>query len=347
MIKTKLIVAFKTYNKKSMKKLILFILFITISLVSYNQVITGTVFDKKTNLAIDFASIYFNGTFVGTNSDLNGKFKLDISNNASMPLTISAIGYNSVALKLTDFSIEEPFLVYMTPKVFELQEVVIGDKSLARKRRINLFLFKNAFLGSTANARNCEIINEKDIRFNYDSDRDTLRAFSSKPIIIDNRSLGYKVTYFLDEFELNKQNDSFYFLGSIIFNEDLTVDETKKKLYEAKREKAYIGSRMHFFRSLWENNLDSAGFVIRNEVGKNLGYKDIVFQEDSLIKFLKYPEKLYLRYDGRPYPSYIIFHDEEVYFEKNGYFNPLGIEWEGQMGNQRIADMLPYEYELK
>ena len=72
-----------------------------------------------------------------------------------------------------------------------MNDVVINGKSLARERERNLNLFREAFLGTTANAEECEIINENDITFNYDSDRDTLKAFASKPIIINNMALGY------------------------------------------------------------------------------------------------------------------------------------------------------------
>ena len=165
-----------------MRRFILFFLFLNTYLVAYNQVIKGTILDQKTLDKINFAYIYFNGTSVGTNSDQNGNFELDISKNASMPLTISALGYYSVTL--TDFSAANPVLVHMKPKVFELNDVVIKGKSLARKRQLNLNLFREAFLGATANAEDCEIINEDDITFNYDSDTETLKSFASKPIII-------------------------------------------------------------------------------------------------------------------------------------------------------------------
>jgi CarboxypepD_reg-like domain len=105
-----------------MKKFILIFLFANFNIVAYNQVIKGTVLENKTNSPI-FAAIYFSGTFVGTLSDLNGNFELDISKNASMPLTISSIGYYSVTL--TDFLTYKPLIIYMTPKVYEVKEVDI------------------------------------------------------------------------------------------------------------------------------------------------------------------------------------------------------------------------------
>jgi hypothetical protein len=57
-----------------MRKFILLFLFINFYIVAYNQVIKGTILDKKTKSPIYFASVYFNGTFVGTHSDQNGYF---------------------------------------------------------------------------------------------------------------------------------------------------------------------------------------------------------------------------------------------------------------------------------
>jgi hypothetical protein len=326
-----------------MKKFILLFLLINLYLVAYNQVIKGTILDQQTHSKISFAYVYFNGTFVGTNSDQNGHFELDISKYASMPLTISALGYYSV--NLTIVSTGKPVFIFMKPKIFELNEVVINAKTYSKERKENLRIFKNNFLGTTRNARNCEITNENDITLI--SENDTLKAFSSKPIIIDNRALGYKVTYFLDEFRLCKKSDSFFFSGNIIFNEDLTTDETQKQLFISRRKQAFFGSRMHFFRSLWKNDLDSAGFTVKNSEDEYVHYNNIVTQEDSLIKFLNYPESLSICYHTSLPSSHIIFLEEDVNFDKNGYFDPSGISWQGEMARKRIADWLPYEYSIK
>jgi len=339
-----------TTHKKiivKVKKIILFLLLINFCSFGYSQIIRGTILDKSNNSKISFASIYLNGTFDGTLSDLNGNFELDISKNASKPLTISSIGYISVTL--TVFSTDKPLIIYMTPKVYEVKEVVVSSKSLARRRIANLNLFKNVFLGTTINARHCEIFNQNDITFNYDSDRDTLKAFASKPIIIYNRSLGYKITYYLDRFEYCKKDRSLFFAGNLIFNEDLAIDDTHEKLYERRRKETYLGSRMHFFRALWADDLESSGFIVKNSANKYLKYKDIVedSQPDSLnkhTKFLKYNEKLSIVYNTRL--SNIIILKEKVYFDKDGYFDQTGmcISWEGEMMDQRVGDLLPYTF---
>jgi hypothetical protein len=325
-----------------MKKLIAVFLFIHICSVAYNQIVKGSIKDKKTRSKIGFASIHVSGTFVGVNSDQDGKFVLDISKYASMPITISAIGYYSVTL--TDFSTDEPIIIYLTPKLYELKEVVISAKSLASKRKQNLKIFKHEFLGTTANSLKCKILNEGDITFNYDSDKDTLKAYASKPILIDNRALGYTIIYYLDKFEYYRKNNSLFFDGSIFFKKDLTLEETQNQAFERRRKQAYLGSRMHFFRVLWENDLDSSGFMINNSSYDSLKFQDIVIQENKK-KFLRYPESIYINYYTQS--SDVAFLKNQVYFNKNGYFDPRGLIWQGDMALYRLADQLPFEYILK
>jgi len=332
-----------------MKKILFMVLLISISTVAYSQVISGTILDKKDNSKICFATVYFNGTFVGTASDINGDFKLDVSKSAAMPLTISCIGYYSRTL--TDFSADKPLIIYLEPKAIEMNEIVVAAKSLARKRKANLRLFKEEFLGMTAIAKSCKIINEQDITFNYGSDRDTLKAFASKPILIYNKALGYKITFYLDKFEYYKKSTSFSYTGNIIYTEDLTTDETNKQFYEDNRKFTYLGSRMHFFRALWANDLTSSGFEVRNSEDKNISYDNIVIKELGGIKgslisynyYLKYPLKMSIYY-GRNLTN-IEFHKSKVYFEKSGYYDYSAIIWSGEMVAKRIGDTLPYEYQ--
>jgi len=324
-----------------MKKITLFLLFLTFCTTAFTQVIKGTISDQKTDSVICFATVYFNGTFVGTSSDVNGKFKLNVSKNTAMPLTISAVGYYSVTL--TDFSTSKPLIIYLKPKIYDLSEAVISSKSLERKRRRNLILFKEEFLGTTDNAQECKILNEKDITFNYDSDDDTIKAFALKPILVENKALGYKITYYLDKFEYYKGTQATFFSGNIIFKEDVTTEESQKQLAEA-REKAYFGSRMHFFRSLWSNDLNSNGFTVKNSNHQPIKYKEIVIQRNN-NKYLSFPENLNVFYIK--VFSNIQFLKKNVYFDKTGYFDPSGVIWKGRMGLQRIADWLPYEYSVE
>lgn len=325
-----------------MKKLILLFVLANHLSVGFTQIVKGTILDKQTKEKIVYAAIYFSGTFNGTYSDQDGNFKIDVSKNSSMPLSISAVGYYSVTLN--SFSGGKQLTIYLTPKIYDLNEVVIKAKSLARARRLNLEIFKDQFLGQTYNAQQCKILNENDITFNYDKDKDTLRAYASKPIQIENSALGYKITYFLDKFVYDRKNKTFFFKGDIFFNEDISPKETLIQSYDLQRRDAYMGSRMHFFRELWADNLKTTGFEVFDSSGENLKYKKIVFEKSSNKKYLTYKKNLIITYNSKVVKSYIVFLKDTVFFDGTGYFDASCISWEGQMASQRIGDLLPYEY---
>jgi hypothetical protein len=328
------------------KILFLKFLFIVLSFASYGQVIKGTVYDQKTHEVIFSATVYFNGTTVGSLTDEKGNFVLDVTKNAPMPLTVSMLGYNSTTLNSNTYSTGNPLEINLTPKVYELNEFMVTAKPLARDRKHNLVLFKSEFLGTSANAQDCYILNESDITFNYGSDRDTLKAFAMKPLQINNRKLGYKITYYLDKFEYNRRTKSFVYKGNLIFNEDLAINNPEKPVIERRRKNTYHGSRMHFFRLLWINDLKSTGFVVYNSINNFLDYQNIVFEDERHRKFLKYNynESLGICYYSKIPTSHILFKKEKVLFEKNGYFDESGIIWDGKMADQRIGDQLPYDY---
>jgi len=328
-----------------MKRIVLFLLLISYFQVGYTQIIKGTILDKSNNLKINFASIYINGTSVGTNSDQNGYFELDITKYGSLPLTISALGYYTVTL--SDFSREKPIDVYLIPKMFELNEVFVIAKSTEKERKANLKLFMDQFLGSSYNGQNCVIVNEGDITFKNGTSRDTLKAFASKPLLIVNNALGYKITYYLDKFEYCRKNKSFLYKGSALFNEDMSAALTQKNFFEKRRKNAYFGSRSHFFSSLWTNSLKSNGFIVRNSLDEIINYEDIVIVRAGFKKYLSYKGNLYIYYLSKSPSSYIEPLKDQIFFDSNGYFDGSGVKVIGQMAQQRIGDLLPYDYKPK
>lgn len=346
-----------------MRRLLSIVIMSCLCISAFAQIITGFVFDEKTKRRLSNAIVYFDGTFTGTCTDKNGHFIFDISKYPSMPVTVSSYGYYSVRFDVV--TPEKPVQIFLEPKIFESMEVEGKSKEEQKLKTENLKLFKSTFLGKTYNARSCEIINEDDIILISD-ESDTLKAFVSNPILIYNKSLGYKASYYLDKFVLNTKNETFFFSGNILFNEDLAAKDVNNQRYVKKREDAYLKSRTYFFRSLWENKLEPAGFVVKNALNEDLVYDKIVIQKGDTGKYLKHFE--YLNYpEQKGFPStYIIFREKEVfydswgrldrscitelsvygdiYFDKSGYFDPTFLTWRGKLAKQRIADMLPFEY---
>ncbi|MFC2151090.1 carboxypeptidase-like regulatory domain-containing protein [Bacteroidota bacterium] len=319
-----------------MTKYMILLSFLSFHFIAFNQTITGLVIDKKTKKEIPSTTIYFSGTSCGTSSDQNGKFELDISKHASRPITISAIGYYSNTIE--DFSDGEQLTIKLIPKIYNINEAIVSSKSLVRKRRANLRLFREEFLGTTDNSWDCKILNEEDITFNYFEDEDTLKAYTKKPLIIENKALGYNITYYLDVFEYYKDSKYVFFSGNFIFEEDSLADQ---ELVQKNREYVYRGSRMHFLRSLWVNELFENNFRIVDSKNKRVRYKDIIIEDENHNKFIKYKGSLRVYY--HEIESKLII-SKLIYFDKKGNFSLEGIWWTGAMGERRISDWLPSDY---
>jgi hypothetical protein len=324
----------------------LFIFYLLISIFPYanSQYIKGIVLDRNTAKPVGYAVVYINGTFIGTYTDQEGVFELKIPLKLSAPVTVSSIGYFSVNVDNHDPG--KPLIVYLTPKVYELKEVVVSasQKASGRARRANLKMFKTEFLGNTMNASKCEIENEDDIIFEFEPDSMILKAFCSKPILIDNKALGYKVAYYLDVFRFCGNDLSLLIAGNIIFREDASVDKNRNKIMERRRKSAYLGSRMHFFRELWADNLDSSGFLVRNLKNNILFYPDLVVQSENGRKYIKTEEAMIISYYSKYGGSRLSLVKDSVFFDRDGFYDALGITVWGEMGRLRLADWLPYEY---
>lgn len=324
-----------------MKKYLFFVLLSAYCLYSYAQNIVGIVIDANTKETIPNATIYYNQTFKGTISDKDGYFELKILENGSSPLVVSAIGYYSKSY--IKYSTSEIMKISLEPKIYDLDEVSISAESLEKIRRKNLRIFKNQFLGTTSNAKRCEILNDEDITFNYSQTTDTIKAFAMKPIIIANYALGYKIVCYLNKFEYFKKTKSTSYRGTFIFDEDLQSSAKSKTKYEANREYSYYGSRMHFIRSLFSDSLFHADFQVRNQQYDTLEIVDLINIDTTGHQFLKNADDLLIRYD-KINRSIIRFKKDSVYIDESGYFDPDGINWTGDMGSQRMADCLPYEF---
>ncbi len=324
-----------------MKKLILLLLLSTIPLLIFGQVVRGRVLDHETKKPVDYASVYINGTFLGTSTNANGEFELDVTSQANRALQISAVGYRSKAL--SSLIAGKYYEVNLEKAVYEIVEVSIESKSLTKERERCMKTFKDEFLGRSRNGKECRIMNEEVVTFNYHTNRDTLKAVAREPLVILNNALGYQVTYYLDKFEYDKAHKTTSFSGNIVFNMDLAAEGQSRKEYAGRRKKTYNGSCSHFFSALWLNKLSKEGFRLQEVEGiVPLDYTDFVHIDVQGNKYFTYPRNLEIAYDY--HLTTVSFRAPLVYFARDGFFEPEAIVWYGYMSMARIADWLPYEY---
>lgn len=328
-----------------MKSNLIAIFLVITCLPDYCQVISGRVFNNETKDQIPYANVFFNGTTIGTYTDDLGSFDLIVPKDGKFPLAVSAIGYESILL--SEYSTDQSLRIFMKPKTYELGEVIISSKmSLSDRmaRNYYLSLFKKQFLGKSLNASRCKILNDNDIVFQYFNNEDILKAYSRNPLIIINKALGYHITYFIDGFECSSSGDFVNIYGNYAFKEDLSLEGMEQVRAEKRRRLVYLGSRMQLFRSLWNNDLDSAGFTLKNARNKTLIYDSLVIQNDDVTKYLKRKGIINIAYLSKWNETQIDILKDSVYFNRFGYFDPYNIRWNGEMANQRIGDLLPFDY---
>ena len=143
--------------------------------------------------------------------------------------------------------------VLLTEATELLKEVVIKARHSDYLNQLRTF--KKYFLGQTANATKCTIINIDEIDLNGDKDGMLVTAAASQPIEIENMALGYKVFYLLKEFKVDFTNKVVEVAGIPRFEPLTPRNESQSRHWIKERDRAYSGSLNHFMRSLQSQTL--------------------------------------------------------------------------------------------
>src|SRR5579872_2991931 len=118
----------------NMKRLcLLFVLLLAVGIHAFAQTthtVTGKVLDEK-GQGYPGAGITLKGTQIGTVTDVNGDFMLDVPDGGNNVFIIQAIGYNTVHVRETDQAI----IVRLQAKARELEGAVITAQALRREKR--------------------------------------------------------------------------------------------------------------------------------------------------------------------------------------------------------------------
>jgi hypothetical protein len=326
------------------------------------QVIRGTVIDAATGSPLPNVNVYLDGTIIGTTTDSRGDFTLNNVLKTSNPLSVSYVGYQSQ--KINNYA-DKNLSIALKPKVIALKEVTVSTDKISRARAMRIFL--REFIGR--NNSDCDIANPDDIYFHYNKGEDLLTAGADKPLIILNKKLGYKVTYFLADFSYKPYLTSYK--GNYFFAEDTAgLKPEKMKRVRRARNEAYKGSRMHFIRALWANELDKNGFAMYKSIKAVINYmtpydldpknrlsydhivqlsegrKFILFQKGINPKDTRFDNnEIYVTYKQYN-PAFLRQTDSGngTIIERIGYHDE-GLQWKDSFGKWRVGELLPYEFE--
>ncbi|WP_182859089.1 carboxypeptidase-like regulatory domain-containing protein [Flagellimonas aequoris] len=329
------------------------LIFFLIGAVSMAQEIQGKVFDSNTKEPIVGASVYFNASSIGTITDEEGNFKLGLPYENNAILVVRHIGY--VTRKVIDPSTDSTLQLGLTEDIQNLSEVVLTSDPFTRKEKMKVF--KLEFLGDTRAGRSCEILNEDQIKLYFNSYNNTLEAYCEAPIKVRNGFMGYVIYFDIEEFKVSFREKSLRRIDNIFHTlidgstQFFDVSEGDPKILE-RREKAYLGSTVHFMRSCWHGDVESQNFSLKRNF-KEASIKDMfnnveedVSKDLKKVRFLDKQFVIYFKNKGNYRSTLKIAELDSIYsIDIYGNYTPYkGLVFGGYMANFRIGDMLPMDY---
>ncbi len=241
-----------------MRKLYLLLLFALSPILLFAQAgtISGKVTSADLGTPLAKASVFLSNATFGTSTANDGTFTMQNVKSGQYELVVTYVGYDSYHQTILVGATPINLKIEMHLKSYDLQEVNIVRHPFSKE---NFAKFIKYFLGTSDNAKKCRILNPTAIDLYYHTFEKKLVGTADEYIMIENKSLGYRIKYLLGGFELDEINQIVSYGGQYQF-EDLKGTKKQLEIWRKKREDAYYGSSMHFFRALERNELDSAGF---------------------------------------------------------------------------------------
>lgn len=320
------------------------------------QTIQGNVFDEN-EVPLEGVSVYFDGTTLGTSTNLEGFFELKSLALPNSILVISFIGYETVYLNSIQSSLE----IKLKPSAISLNEVLLEPIPFTRKEMLQVF--REQFLGQTKGGKKCTILNEDAIQFSYSSKDFKLSAYAEEILKINNAYLGYHVDFNLMDFTVlfNKRTlDQRYMKGSFFSGTSFFKETAKQKnTFDKNRKKSYLGSSKHFFKNLIDNNWGKKEFILYEgsmptdpkmhfEVTNEGNLKKIsIFMQPIIVETKAKPtfyKRFQLLYNNNEQSS-VIFRTSFFYVDDFGNNTNIDkIDFTGEIAKRRVGEMLPTNY---
>jgi hypothetical protein len=134
-------------------------LFILIPFLAFSQqqVTNGVVLDKVTNEPIPYVNISILESTVGTSSNDDGSFRLEINeDDINKVVSLSSLGYETSKIPVSLFLKSEK--IFLKPLVEALEEVVISEKFNEKTMVVNEILEEDLCAGYGSHAKNPWIV---------------------------------------------------------------------------------------------------------------------------------------------------------------------------------------------
>lgn len=334
----------------------------------------GSVVDAETEAPLSGAHVFISRSMIGTTTDEEGNFRLSEIPPGASRLYVSMLGYENEAV---DLHLQEEQTLSLTfrldPKVIEAEPVSVtaerDEEWYERLRR-----FERLFIGESKLAERCTLRNPEALRFETKW-WGKFEAKAQEPLVIENRALGYELTFYLKEFEV--RGDIIRWDGEPLFSPLSPRDSTEARRWRQNRIDAYRGSLRHFLQALLDDRVEEEEFEVyrlpRASAFRNVNRADrIPAGRDYILEsgpdsthLLSVIDRLEIIYRGeaeseayldwaqtphrrpRDYQtSQIKLNERPIHIDPNGEIvEPYGATlYQYFAFTRRMAELLPHEY---
>lgn len=330
--------------------------------------ITGAVVDAQTGLPLEDAHVFIASSMIGTATDAAGAFRLSAVPAGAHRLFISMVGYESAERdSLFRAATAYHINIQLAPTVVEMGEVVVNAREARRWQR-QLLKFERMFLGETKNAAFAKILNPAVLSFSSRWGKFT--ASAAEPLVIENTALGYRMQYFLKEFE--SSGGTIKWDGEPLFAELEPDSKEQAAMWERNRRETFQGSMRHYMLALLGGRWAEEGFETSRRLSLDQSNPRFNVDPATLLRSGPTPQEKELAFHGYLEVAYAHEEEDEAYARWLGrsswrssgvqrswlrlndgptlidqageIIDPYGVIAYGYFAFERIGDEMPKEY---
>jgi len=351
-----------------------------IAQVNTRAQISGRVTDVESGEPLPGAHVFIASSMIGTVTDVNGRYDLVDVPLGAHRLYVSMLGFEhdfrDIMLRTGK---EYVFEFSLTESILEAGEITVeAEQDKNWKKRLEKFT--RMFIGETPNALETKIINPEVLDF--EDKRGSFTAIAAAPLIIENKALGYRIQYFLKDFESTPSRVKYD--GEGLYEEMDATSAEEHAEWEAKRRAAFMGSFRHFMLAVIAGRAEAQGFktYTRPSVGGGVGdtfnrgnamsNQRFPLDPASILKPGEVENEYFLDFEGHMEVVFMGEKEDESYLDwsmrpersnprfqtswtfldhgpavvdyKGDTLDPYGVVFMGYWAFERVADDPPKEY---
>ena len=342
---------------------IFFIFFLGVELFAqarFENKISGKVINAETGKPLSNVNVFLANTTRGDATGTEGYYLIENIPPGAYDLVFSMIGFELkivpvqfVGLKTIKFNMK------LRPQILEGETISIEARE-PKEWRKNLERFIKEFIGETENARKCKILNPEVLDFKIEKPGKKFIATTDSILVVENRSLGYRLHIILDTFRISK--DSLIYATYPRYEVLIPQDAEESGHWEENRRNTHEGSFRHFLSSLARGVHEQEYFVLFSLDGKHLKPDQLTIIPDTSLAlkwfFSNQPleviykglshagEGKYFQEWGGHFPSsYIYLRKGYAQIDTMGnVFTKFAFIHSGYWYKERIANSLPFDY---